>query len=69
VRPRAATEKTGDRGDPKQLPPPLPVCTGGEKQRHLQSNEIATTVCFSFPFLSFVPSLLSFPNLSSASLV
>ena len=40
---RAAAEKTGDMGDPKRLPP-LRVCTGGEKQRHLQSNEIATTV-------------------------
>jgi hypothetical protein len=65
----AAAEKTGDRGDPKRLPPPLPVCTSGEKQRHLQSNEIATTVCFSFPLLSSVPSLLSFSDLSPSSLV
>jgi hypothetical protein len=55
---------TGDRVDPKRLPPPLPFCTGGEKQRHLQSNKIATTVCFSFPFFSSVPSLLSFSDLS-----
>jgi hypothetical protein len=43
---------------------PLPFCTGGEKQRHLQSKKIATTICFSFPFLSSVPSLLSLSDLS-----
>jgi hypothetical protein len=43
---------------------PLPFCTGGEKQRHLRSNKIATTISFSFPFLSSVPSLLSLSGLS-----
>ena len=64
VGPRAATGDDLQAGRSGSSPSPLPVRTGGEKQRHLQSNKIATTICFSFPFLSSVPSLLSLSDLS-----
>jgi hypothetical protein len=46
VYPRAASGKSQAPGGSGRLSSPLPFCTGGEKQGHLQSQENATTSWF-----------------------
>jgi len=43
---RAASGKSQAPGGSGRLSSPLPFCTGGEKQGHLQSQENATTSWF-----------------------